>query len=205
MMPQKSSLTLLFFVYLNLVAMSFASLTTNNFNVSSFFENNDDKRFNFGEFFTYDVFMKSRIVNQDHVADSVYRALNIYRLGLKDSKRPIGVYLFLGSTGVGKTEFVKVLGELLLGNAESIVRLDMSQYAFHQDVAHLVGANPGTVGFGEDSHLIKQIRGKKIALYYLMNLKKQTHKCKSFFSVSLKKVTLNHHVVKHSISMNRCF
>ena len=90
-----------------------------------------------------------RIVGQEEAIVSVAKAVRRARAGLKDPRRPIGSFLFLGPTGVGKTELVKALAEFMFGSDEAMNRLDMSEFMERHTVARLVGAPPGYVGYDE--------------------------------------------------------
>ena len=107
-----------------------------------------------------DLHLHQRVIGQDEavraVADAVLRA----RAGLKDPKRPTGVFLFLGPTGVGKTELAKALAEQLFDSEESLVRIDMSEYQEKHTVARLIGAPPGYVGYDEGGQLTEAVRRK---------------------------------------------
>jgi len=107
-----------------------------------------------------DLHLHRRVIGQDAavraVADAVLRA----RAGLKDPKRPTGVFLFLGPTGVGKTELAKALAEQLFDSEESLVRVDMSEYQEKHTVARLIGAPPGYVGYDEGGQLTEAVRRK---------------------------------------------
>lgn len=95
-------------------------------------------------------------------------------MGLKDPKRPIGSFLFLGPTGVGKTELSKALAESLFGDENAMIRVDMSEYMEPHSVSKLIGSPPGYVGFDEGGQLTEKIRRNHIQLFFLMKLKKHT-------------------------------
>jgi ATP-dependent Clp protease ATP-binding subunit ClpC len=99
-----------------------------------------------------------RVIGQDEAVRAVARAIRRARAGLKDPKRPIGSFLFLGPTGVGKTELARALAEALFGNEEAMVRLDMSEYMEKHTVSRLIGAPPGYVGYEEAGQLTEAIR-----------------------------------------------
>jgi ATP-dependent Clp protease ATP-binding subunit ClpB len=111
-----------------------------------------------------DLHLHRRVIGQDEavraVADAVLRA----RAGLKDPKRPNGVFLFLGPTGVGKTELAKALAEQLFDSEESLVRIDMSEYQEKHTVARLIGAPPGYVGYDEGGQLTEAVRRRPYAV-----------------------------------------
>ena len=99
-----------------------------------------------------------RIVGQDEAISAVARAVRRARAGLKDPKRPIGSFLFLGPTGVGKTELAKALAEFMFGSEEALLQLDMSEFTERHSVARLVGAPPGYIGYEDAGQLTEHIR-----------------------------------------------
>ncbi len=99
-----------------------------------------------------------RVIGQEEAVSAVARAVKRGRIGLKDPKRPIGSFLFLGPTGVGKTELSKALAEALFGNEESMIRVDMSEYMEKHSVAKMIGSPPGYVGHEEGGQLSDQVR-----------------------------------------------
>ena len=101
--------------------------------------------------------LKKIIIGQDFAIDTVVKSLIKSRLGLRSSKKPLGNFLFLGPTGVGKTEFAKVLALEFYGNNNSLIRLDMSDFAEKHNIARLVGAPPGYIGYGEGGELTEKI------------------------------------------------
>ena len=102
--------------------------------------------------------IKTRIVGQDEAVQKVSRAIQRARTGLKDPRRPIGTFMFLGPTGVGKTELARVLAEQLFKSPDSLIRFDMSEYMERFNVSRLVGAPPGYVGFEDGGELTEQVR-----------------------------------------------
>jgi len=102
--------------------------------------------------------MSENIVGQDRAIDCLSRAIQRSRAGLKSSNRPIGVFLFLGPTGVGKTETAKVLANYLFSHGESLIKLDMSEYGERFSVSRLIGAPPGYVGYEEGGELTEKVR-----------------------------------------------
>lgn len=102
--------------------------------------------------------ISDRIIGQDEAVDSVVRVLKRGSLKLKDSSRPIGSLLFLGPTGVGKTEMAKVIAEEFFGNPKNIIRLDMSEYMEPNAVSKLIGAPPGYVGYDDEKNLVNEVR-----------------------------------------------
>lgn len=104
--------------------------------------------------------LKRAIIGQDSAVDSISRAVKRSKLGLKDPKRPIGSFLFLGPTGVGKSELAKQLALFLFGDADALIRIDMSEFMEKHSVSRLIGAPPGYVGFNEGGELTEPIRRK---------------------------------------------
>ncbi len=102
--------------------------------------------------------LHKRVIGQEEAVGAVARAVKRGRVGLKDPKRPIGSFLFLGPTGVGKTELSKALAEALFGNEESMIRVDMSEYMEKHSVAKMIGSPPGYVGHDEGGQLSDQVR-----------------------------------------------
>jgi ATP-dependent Clp protease ATP-binding subunit ClpB len=113
-----------------------------------------------------------RVVGQEEAISAVANAIRRNRAGLQDSKRPIGSFIFLGTTGVGKTELAKALAELLFNNENSMVRIDMSEYQERHTVSRLVGAPPGYVGYEESGQLTEAIRRKPYAVILLDEIEK---------------------------------
>lgn len=104
--------------------------------------------------------LHKRVVGQNEAVEAVSKAIRRSRVGLKDPSRPIGSFLFLGPTGVGKTELSKALAEALFGNEDSIIRVDMSEFMESHSVSKLIGSPPGYVGFDEGGQLTEKIRRK---------------------------------------------
>lgn len=104
--------------------------------------------------------LTKRVVGQDHALDKLARAIRRSRVGLSDENRPIGSFLFLGPTGVGKTETAKALAEALFDNEQALIRIDMSEYQEAHTVARLIGAPPGYVGYDEGGQLTEAVRRK---------------------------------------------
>lgn len=102
--------------------------------------------------------LHERVVGQNEAIETVAKAIRRGRVGLKDPKRPIGSFLFLGPTGVGKTELSKALAEVLFGNEDAIIRIDMSEYMEAHSVSKLIGSPPGYVGYDEAGQLTEKIR-----------------------------------------------
>lgn len=102
--------------------------------------------------------LHKRVIGQDEAVNAVSRAVKRGRIGLKDPKRPVGSFLFLGPTGVGKTELSKALAEALFGNEDSMIRVDMSEYMEKHSVSKMIGSPPGYVGHEEGGQLSDQVR-----------------------------------------------
>ena len=113
-----------------------------------------------------------RIIGQDEAIVAIAKAVRRARAGLKDPKRPIGSFLFLGPTGVGKTELVKALAEFMFGSEEAMVRLDMSEFMERHTVARLVGAPPGYVGYEEGGQLTDAVRRRSYTCILLDEIEK---------------------------------
>ena len=113
-----------------------------------------------------------RIIGQDEAINTVAKAVRRARAGLKDPRRPIGVFIFLGPTGVGKTELVRALAEFMFGSEDALVRLDMSEFMERHTVARLVGAPPGYIGYEEGGQLTEAIRRKSYCAILLDEIEK---------------------------------
>jgi ATP-dependent Clp protease ATP-binding subunit ClpC len=113
-----------------------------------------------------------RLIGQEEAVSAVSRAIRRTRSGLKDPKRPIGSFLFLGPTGVGKTELARALAEFLFGSEESVIRVDMSEYMERHEVAKLIGAPPGYVGYEEGGKLTESIRRKPYSVILFDEIEK---------------------------------
>ncbi|MDI6709781.1 MAG: ATP-dependent Clp protease ATP-binding subunit [Thermoanaerobacterales bacterium] len=116
--------------------------------------------------------LHQRVVGQDDAVAAVARAVRRARAGLKDPKRPIGSFIFLGPTGVGKTELARALAEALFGDEEALVRIDMSEYMERHAVSRLVGAPPGYVGYEEGGQLTEAVRRKPYTVVLLDEIEK---------------------------------
>lgn len=116
--------------------------------------------------------LRKRVIGQDEAATAVAKAVRRARAGLKDAKRPIGSFLFLGPTGVGKTELARALAENLFEDENAIIRFDMSEYMEKHTVSRLVGAPPGYVGFEEGGQLTDAVRRKPYAVILLDEIEK---------------------------------
>ena len=116
--------------------------------------------------------LHSRIVGQDEAVTAVAKAIRRGRVGLKDPKRPIGSFIFLGPTGVGKTELTKALAESLFGDESAMIRLDMSEYMEAHTVSKMIGSPPGYVGFDEGGQLTELVRRKPYSVILFDEIEK---------------------------------
>ena len=116
--------------------------------------------------------LHGRVVGQDEAVSAVSRAIRRARAGLKDPRRPIGSYLFLGPTGVGKTELSKALAEVMFDREDAMVRLDMSEYMEPHSVSKLMGSPPGYVGYDEGGQLTERVRRKPYTVVLLDEIEK---------------------------------
>ena len=117
--------------------------------------------------------IKKRVIGQDKAIKSVVRAIQRSRAGIRDTKRPLGSFLFLGPTGVGKTELAKALSEALFGTEESMVRIDMSEYMEKHSISRLIGAPPGYVGYEDNGgQLTEKVRKHPYSVVLLDEIEK---------------------------------
>jgi len=116
--------------------------------------------------------LHKRIIGQDEAIVAISKAVRRSRAGLKDPRRPIGSFIFLGPTGVGKTELVRALAEFMFGSEEALIRLDMSEFMERHAVARLVGAPPGYVGYDEGGQLTEAVRRKSYSAILLDEIEK---------------------------------
>lgn len=116
--------------------------------------------------------LKERVIGQDAAIEAVSDAIRRSRSGLADAKRPIGSFIFLGTTGVGKTELAKALAELLFDDENLMVRIDMSEYQERHTVSRLIGAPPGYVGYEESGQLTEAVRRKPYSIVLLDEIEK---------------------------------
>lgn len=116
--------------------------------------------------------LHKRVIGQEDAVKSISRAVRRARAGLKDPKRPIGSFIFLGPTGVGKTELARALAEALFGEEDAMIRIDMSEYMEKHSTSRLVGAPPGYVGFDEGGQLTEKVRRKPYSVVLLDEIEK---------------------------------
>src|SRR5438045_4070310 len=116
--------------------------------------------------------LRERVVGQDEATSAVAGAVRAARAGLGDPNRPIGSFLFLGPTGVGKTELTKALAEFLFDNENAMVRIDMSEFMEQHSVARLIGAPPGYVGYEEGGRLTEAVRRKPYSVILFDEIEK---------------------------------
>jgi len=116
--------------------------------------------------------LHNRVIGQDEAIQTVSRAVRRARAGLKDPKRPIGSFIFLGPTGVGKTWLAKALAEFMFGSEDALIKIDMSEFMERHNVSRLVGAPPGYVGFDEGGQLTEAVRRKSYSVVLLDEIEK---------------------------------
>ena len=118
--------------------------------------------------------LHQKVVGQDEAIRSIAKAVRRARAGLKDPRRPIGVFMFLGPTGVGKTFVARVLSEFMFGSEDSMIKLDMSEFMEKHNVSRLIGAPPGYVGYEDAGQLTDTVRRKSYCLVLLDEIEKAT-------------------------------
>ena len=116
--------------------------------------------------------IRKRVIGQDEAVHAVARAIRRGRLGLKDPNRPTGSFIFLGTTGVGKTELAKALAEVMFGDENAMIRIDMSEYMEKFDVTKLIGSPPGYVGYEEGGHLTEKVRRRPYSVVLFDEIEK---------------------------------
>lgn len=119
-----------------------------------------------------DKVLKEYIIGQDEAIEKTVQAIKRNRLGIKDKKKPQGVFIYLGPSGVGKTELVKRVAEQLFGDSESLIRLDMSEYSEKFNISRLVGSPPGYVGYEQGGQLTEQVRRKPYSVVLFDEIEK---------------------------------
>lgn len=120
--------------------------------------------------------LKSKVIAQDNAVDKIVKAIQRNRIGLRDPNHPIGVFMFLGPTGVGKTYLAKKLAEEVYGDSSALIRIDMSEYADEFNSSRLVGAPPGYVGYNEGGQLTEKVRRKPYSIVLLDEIEKASGK-----------------------------
>ncbi|MDQ2689460.1 MAG: AAA family ATPase, partial [Chloroflexota bacterium] len=113
-----------------------------------------------------------RVIGQQEAIETISKAVRRARAGLKDPKRPIGSFIFMGPTGVGKTELAKALAEFMFGSEDALVKIDMSEFMERHNVSRLVGAPPGYVGYDEGGQLTEAVRRKSYSVVLLDEIEK---------------------------------
>src|SRR6201987_630187 len=116
--------------------------------------------------------MGVRVIGQSHVIEAVSNAVRRSRMGLQETHRPLGAFMFLGPTGVGKTETAKALAEFLFDDEHAMVRIDMSEYMEKHSVSRLIGAPPGYVGYDEGGYLTESVRRRPYSVILLDEVEK---------------------------------
>lgn len=116
--------------------------------------------------------LKERVVGQDEAVEAVSRAIRRGRMGLKDHHRPIGSFIFLGPTGVGKTELSKVLADVMFGDPSAMIRVDMSEYMEKHSVSKMIGSPPGYIGYDEGGQLTEKIRRRPYSVVLFDEIEK---------------------------------
>ncbi|MEK3977150.1 AAA family ATPase [Psychrobacillus sp. FSL K6-1267] len=116
--------------------------------------------------------LHERVIGQKEAVDAISRAIRRARAGLKDPKRPIGSFIFLGPTGVGKTELARALAEVMFGDEDAMIRVDMSEYMEKHSTSRLVGSPPGYVGFDDGGQLTEKVRRKPYSVILLDEIEK---------------------------------
>jgi len=119
-----------------------------------------------------DRILKDRIIGQDEAVEAVARAIRRGRMGLKDPRRPIGSFIFLGPTGVGKTELTKALADVMFGDENAMIRIDMSEYMEKHSVSKLIGSPPGYVGYDEGGQLTEKLRRRPYSVVLFDEIEK---------------------------------
>ena len=116
--------------------------------------------------------LKKKVIGQDEAIEKIVKAIQRNRVGLKDPNKPIGTFMFLGPTGVGKTHLAKMLAEYLFDSKDTLIRMDMSEYMEKFTVSRLIGAPPGYVGYEEGGQLTEKVRRKPYSVVLLDEIEK---------------------------------
>ena len=119
--------------------------------------------------------LKEQVIGQDEAINNLVKCIQRNRIGLKDPNRPIGSFIFLGPTGVGKTHLAKKLAQLMFGSQDALIRVDMSEYMEKFSVSRLIGAPPGYVGYEEGGQLTEKVRRKPYSIILLDEIEKAHH------------------------------
>ena len=119
--------------------------------------------------------LKEQVIGQDEAINNLVKCIQRNRIGLKDPNRPIGSFIFLGPTGVGKTHLAKKLAQLMFGSQDTLIRVDMSEYMEKFSVSRLIGAPPGYVGYEEGGQLTEKVRRKPYSIILLDEIEKAHH------------------------------
>jgi ATP-dependent Clp protease ATP-binding subunit ClpC len=116
--------------------------------------------------------LKGKVIGQDHAIEKIVKSIQRNRVGLKDPNKPIGSFIFLGPTGVGKTQLAKILAEYMFDSKDNLIRIDMSEYMEKYSVSRLIGAPPGYVGYEEGGQLTEKVRRKPYSIVLLDEIEK---------------------------------
>ena len=119
-----------------------------------------------------DSHLRSKVIGQDHAIEKISRSIRRNRIGLKDPNKPIGSFIFIGPTGVGKTQLAKELAEFLFGDREALIRVDMSEYMEKFDATKLIGSPPGYIGHEEGGQLTEKVRRKPYSIVLFDEIEK---------------------------------
>ena len=127
--------------------------------------------------------LRKRVLGQDEAVTAVSKAIRRGRLGLKDPKRPTGSFIFLGTTGVGKTELAKALAETMFGDENAMIRIDMSEYMEKFDVSKLIGSPPGYVGYDEGGQLTEKVRRQPYSVVLFDEIEKASGRLNAMLQI----------------------
>ena len=116
--------------------------------------------------------LHERVIGQDEAVSATARAVRRARAGLKDPRRPVGSFIFMGPTGVGKTELCRALAEAMFGDEKAMIRLDMSEYMEKHTVSRMIGSPPGYVGYDEGGQLTERVRRKPYSVVLFDEIEK---------------------------------
>ena len=143
------------------------------------------------------------MIGQNEAVKAVAQAVKRGRVGLKDPNRPIGSFLFLGPTGVGKTELSKALAEAVFGSEQAMIRVDMSEYMEKHSVSKLIGSPPGYVGYEEGGQLSEKVRRNPYSVLLFDEIEKHIRMCLIYFYRCWMTVILQMHREEKSTSNRR--